>query len=99
MSSHCGSAVKNPTSTQEDTGSIPGLAQWVKVSSIVVSCDVGHRYGSSLALLWLWHRPAAAVLIRPLAWELSFASGSALKKERGKKIALSWKPENQELVK
>ena len=29
-SSHCGSAVMNLTSIQEDTGSIPGLAQWVK---------------------------------------------------------------------
>ena len=29
-SSHCVSAVMNPTSIHEDTGSIPGLAQWVK---------------------------------------------------------------------
>ena len=28
--SYCGSAVMNPTSNHEDTGSIPGLAQWVK---------------------------------------------------------------------
>ena len=29
-SSHCGSAVMSPTSIHEDTGSIPGLPQWVK---------------------------------------------------------------------
>ena len=33
---------------------------------------------------WLWRRPAAAALIRPLAWELSYAAG-ALKKEKKKK--------------
>ena len=30
QSSHCGSAVTNPTSIQEDTGLIPGLTQWAK---------------------------------------------------------------------
>ena len=34
-----------------------------------MSCGVGHRYGSNLALLRLWHRLAATGLIRPLAWE------------------------------
>ena len=29
-SSHCGSAVMNPTSIHEDEGLVPGLAQWVK---------------------------------------------------------------------
>ena len=31
-------------------------------------------------MLWLWHRPAAAALIQPIAWELPYASGVALKK-------------------
>ena len=32
--------------------------------------------------LWLWHRPAAVALIRPLAWELAYAASVALKKKR-----------------
>ena len=32
-------------------------------------------------LLWLWHKLAAAALIRPLAWELQYASGGALKRK------------------
>ena len=61
--------------------SIPGLAQWVKGSSIAVSCGVGHRYGSNLALLWLWSRPAAAAPIKTLAWEPPCAVGVAIKKK------------------
>ena len=38
-----------------------------------MSCGVGHRCGSDLALLWLWCRPAPAALIQPLAWELPYA--------------------------
>ena len=45
----------------EVAGLIPGLAQWVT--------GVGSRCGSDLALLWLWYRPVAVALIRPLAWE------------------------------
>ena len=38
-----------------------------------------------LALLWLWHRPAATAPIRLLAWEPSYASGGALKRQKKKK--------------
>ena len=31
-------------------------------------------------MLWLWHRPAAIALIRPLAWEPPYAIGVALKR-------------------
>ena len=34
---------------------------------IAMSCDVDHRGGSDLALLWLWCRPATAGPIWPLA--------------------------------
>ena len=43
--------VNNLTSIQEDVGSIPGLTQRVKGSSISVSCGIVHRCGSDLALL------------------------------------------------
>ena len=49
-----------------------------------MSCGVGHRCGLEPALLWLWLRLAAAVPIRPLAWEPAYAEGVAL--EKAKKI-------------
>ena len=47
-----------------------------------MSCGVGHRDGSDPVLLWLWCRVAAAAPIRPLAWELPYAAGVALKKKK-----------------
>ena len=58
----------NPTSVHGDSGSIPGLDQWVK----------------DLALLWLWCRPAPAALIRPLDWELPYTTDVALKSKTNK---------------
>ena len=46
---------------------------------VAVSCGVSHRRILDPALLWLWHRPAATAPIRPLAWELPYAVGAALK--------------------
>ena len=35
-------------------------------------------------LLWLWHRPAAVALIRPLAWEPPYAAGAPLRRQKNK---------------
>ena len=43
---------------------------------------VGRRRGSDPALQWLWCRPAAAVPIGSLAWELPYAEGAALKRQK-----------------
>ena len=53
--------------------------------SIAMNCVVGHRLGSDLALLWLWHRLATTAPIQPLAWEPLYASGVALKRQKKKK--------------
>ena len=56
-----------------------------------MSCGVGHRYGSDLALLWLWHRPAAVALIGPLAWEPPYTMGVTLKSTHTQKSGVgSW---------
>ena len=82
-SSHRGAVETNPTRNHEVVGSIPGLTQWVK-DPIAMSCGVGQRRGSDLALLWLWCRPTATAPIQPLVWEPPYAAGVALKKSKNK---------------
>ena len=53
-------------------------------------CRVGCRHGLDPELLWLWWRPAAVALIQPLAWELPYASGMALKKQKNKNKQLKY---------
>ena len=56
-----------------------------------MSCGVGDRLSLDLALLWLWHRLAATVLIGPLTWEPPYAEGVALYRQKAKKNkSLSW---------
>ena len=46
-------------------------------------CGVGSRRSSDP--VWLWHRPAAVTPIGPLAWEIPYALGAALKGQKKKK--------------
>ena len=58
----------------EDWGLIPGPAQWVK----------------DPVPLWLWCRLEPVALIQPLAWELPYAEGVALKRQKiNKKTKIS----------
>ena len=50
-----------------------------------MSCGVGRRRSLDVALLWLRRRPAAVAPIQPLAWELPYALGAALKDKKTKK--------------
>ena len=55
-----------------------------KGSGIALSCDAGHRHGSDPMLPWLWCRLAATAHIRPLAWEVPYGTGAALKRQKMK---------------
>ena len=70
-----------------------GQGSWV-----AMSCGVGRRCGSDPALLWLWWRLAAVAPIQPIAWELPYATGAALKKEKKKKKAVSLASYNKLLL-
>ena len=47
-----------------------------------MSCGVGCRSCSDPELLWLWRRPGATALMRPLAWEPPYATGAAVGKTK-----------------
>ena len=59
-----------------------------------MSCGVGCRISWDLALLWLWCRPEAIALIKPLAWKPPYAAGHKDKRQKKKKK----KPNNYELT-
>ena len=50
-----------------------------------MSCGVGRRSSSDIALLWLWCQLTTAALIATLAWELPYATDAALKRQGKKK--------------
>ena len=49
-----------------------------------MSCAVGCRCSSDLAMLWLQHKLVATAPIQPLAWKLPYAMDAALKKHKEK---------------
>ena len=74
----------NPTSIHEDMGLIPGLTQVGQGSGVAMSYGVGGRFGLDLALLWLWHRPAATALMTP-SLGTSLCRGCSPKKTKDQK--------------
>ena len=55
-----------------------------------MSCGIGHRRSSDPTLLCLRCRPAATAPVRPLAWELPYATGRALKSGKKRIKSVVW---------
>lgn len=61
---------------------ISGPPQWVKDRALPQAMVQVRGCSSDPVLLWLWHRPEAAALIQPVAWELLYATDAAIKRKR-----------------
>ena len=65
----------------QSLASLSGLRIW-HCPELWCRSDSAQILSSDPKWLWLWCRPAAAVPIRPLAWELSYAAGAVLKNKQ-----------------
>ena len=73
----------NPTSNHEVVGSIPGLAQWVRILGChELWCRLQTWLRSQVVVLVV--RRSAVTLIGPLAWESPYAVGAALESQKKK---------------
>ena len=55
-----------------------------------MSCGVGHRCSLDPAFLWLWCRLVAVAPLRSLTWELPYAIGTALKRQKPLIYTIGW---------
>ena len=82
-SSHCGTVETNPTSWVWPLISLSGSGIQESSAAVSCGCGVGYRCGLDPLLLRLWL--AAVAPNWPLAWELPYATGAALKEKKKKK--------------
>ena len=73
----------NLRSTHEDVSSISDRVQWAR-DQCCHKLWCSPRRSSDPKLQWLWCGWAAVAPIRPLAWELPYATGAALKSKKKK---------------
>ena len=67
------------------------VQQFKNLISIHEDAGLAQRVKDPL-FLWLWHSLAAAVPIRPLVWELPYATGAAVKRKKRVRYLRAVKP-------